>query len=986
MDVTGNTIEHVAAAASEVGGTVAGATHSAAGVAARPFKNSPAAKKAARPILRAASTFKRRYGNVISPAVVGQGGDFGKLAPGQDPVILRIEVANSSDVKTMRRFSWIVAFFAIGATAGLTVIKYENNADQLLRTSNKYFVASVAIVTFFLAILLIVLGIFIHRFLQARRSKLVWSKRRMTISRSAFAVLLLQIINLVCMLASAAYAVQDKCKWIDQFPVIMGYVQWTLWNFMFLLLVALSHNGALWKGDRRLAKGKSTANFGGNLPGVPEEEEEELDAVAHDNVDAGPNLDGAGNPVKKHHALPAVTMPLALVMDAPFSVHYPKFVNWFLLQVPISLILLRYVRSAKNRECNVNETIACGPVRTDQIVFLSLVLAAIFIYCLAYAYFSWRTDKDIKSRSYAEMRFARMVFGVQREQVLPVFLTFTLCAIVLLSIKTSSCWTYVQTWLGVVALQAVATCMAGTLSFFFMPQKLDSKNEIMNAWLQEFAWTHAEHPLAINKRNAKLAKNKILASQPMFCFETAIKLLYYSNLVYTIDDSDVQRVFRVDIPVEGEDDDSEYAEAEEEAEREEAIADAVEDAIDAADNPAEEKKIMITDTANGDGTLGLVDQNKDNGMPIPGAGNITDALDLFEDLSNTEVIYHKGTDTKCLLAWGGTTLVVAFKGTSSFENVLTDLNFLKSFHPPRRTAPITSSWGLSLIQVPVRVHTGFLEAWSTGAYDNKVVERVGEILAELGGPEVVTFMVTGHSLGGALATLASHAFKSAYPAAQITCYTYGQPRVGNRPFAYEYNKMVPDHFAVINGQDPVTRVPKGYYKRVGNRIIVDDVGDIIVRPTYLEMHLIKQLTPKVGDHFLDMYRSSFMRAIKMQFTERRLDTGQPGASELARFVDLGKVLMGANLDVRSLEDPELKPITDEEVAKSTASSKTLNRAISFNCGGKQMTCGCGGQPKKHHKKHVHHADHDHDEVVQPPKETASSPKELSPETAGSLPV
>ena len=54
--------------------------------------------------------------------------------------------------------------------------------------------------------------------------------------------------------------------------------------------------------------------------------------------------------------------------------------------------------------------------------------------------------------------------------------------------------------------------------------------------------------------------------------------------------------------------------------------------------------------------------------------------------------------------------------------------------------------------------------------------------------------------------------------------------------------IVPDHFAVINGQDPVSRVPKGYYKRVGNRIIIDNLGDIIVRPTYLEMHLIKQLS------------------------------------------------------------------------------------------------------------------------------------------------
>lgn len=115
-DATGNVIDSVAVAANDVGGTVAGATQSAAGAAARPFKNSPAAQKAAKPFMRAAGTFKRRYDNAISPAVVGQGGDFGTLAPGQEPVILRIEVANSSDVKTMRYLAWLVALFALAAT------------------------------------------------------------------------------------------------------------------------------------------------------------------------------------------------------------------------------------------------------------------------------------------------------------------------------------------------------------------------------------------------------------------------------------------------------------------------------------------------------------------------------------------------------------------------------------------------------------------------------------------------------------------------------------------------------------------------------------------------------------------------------------------------------------------------------------------------------------------------------------------------------
>ena len=62
----------------------------------------------------------------------------------------------------------------------------------------------------------------------------------------------------------------------------------------------------------------------------------------------------------------------------------------------------------------------------------------------------------------------------------------------------------------------------------------------------------------------------------------------------------------------------------------------------------------------------------------------------------------------------------------------------------------------------------------------------------------------GHSLGGALATLAAHSFatrarqEGATPA--VTCYTFGSPRAGNHAFAAEYNQLVPDTWHVINDQ------------------------------------------------------------------------------------------------------------------------------------------------------------------------------------------
>ncbi|CAN0306134.1 unnamed protein product, partial [Ectocarpus fasciculatus] len=40
--------------------------------------------------------------------------------------------------------------------------------------------------------------------------------------------------------------------------------------------------------------------------------------------------------------------------------------------------------------------------------------------------------------------------------------------------------------------------------------------------------------------------------------------------------------------------------------------------------------------------------------------------------------------------------------------------------------------------------------------------------------------ITGHSLGGALATLAALDHRRRYPEAKVTMYNFGSPRVGNK--------------------------------------------------------------------------------------------------------------------------------------------------------------------------------------------------------------
>ena len=66
-------------------------------------------------------------------------------------------------------------------------------------------------------------------------------------------------------------------------------------------------------------------------------------------------------------------------------------------------------------------------------------------------------------------------------------------------------------------------------------------------------------------------------------------------------------------------------------------------------------------------------------------------------------------------------------------------------------------------------------------------------------------VAAGHSLGGALATLAAYdirkqLIKAGRSSVEVCCYTFGAPRTGNHAFARDYNAVVPDTWSIINSQ------------------------------------------------------------------------------------------------------------------------------------------------------------------------------------------
>ena len=242
--------------------------------------------------------------------------------------------------------------------------------------------------------------------------------------------------------------------------------------------------------------------------------------------------------------------------------------------------------------------------------------------------------------------------------------------------------------------------------------------------------------------------------------------------------------------------------------------------------------------------------------PLQPIGN-AHALSLF-GLAHFEQLVNAELDTRALLGWADGLVVVGFRGTASRTNVLTDVKAWQVVHAPRRLH------GGSL----VKVHAGFYEAWTRGGYGERLMAKLQEIVDGFSPGSGLRFLLTGHSLGGALAALAAHAIAARYRGSTISVYSFGAPRLGNRAWKAEYLAAVPDTWEILHDQDPIPRVP-AHGHRSGRRVIVNTRGDVTVRPSFFELSVINRSGGVAAHHRMRMYALALACVMKAQVLLQR---------------------------------------------------------------------------------------------------------------------
>lgn len=147
----------------------------------------------------------------------------------------------------------------------------------------------------------------------------------------------------------------------------------------------------------------------------------------------------------------------------------------------------------------------------------------------------------------------------------------------------------------------------------------------------------------------------------------------------------------------------------------------------------------------------------------------------------------EGIDTQAMVAVRDETVLVAFRGTEPLN--------VKDWIIDARFSLVPGPGG--------RVHRGFSESLARGG-EKCLVRR----LAGLAKPGRRLWL-TGHSLGGALATLAAAELAAQGLGASVGgVFTFGSPRVGDQGFATAYDAALRDRtWRLVNEDDFVAHLP-----------------------------------------------------------------------------------------------------------------------------------------------------------------------------------
>lgn len=822
------------------------------------------------------------------------------LADGQKRanVVLRIEVATSADTKV-----------ATGVLYGFTVLCYTGLVVEIIlkatiQDSLSVFrtvaveATSVAVASVCFCFLGVRLVVYVQHVLQTRQAKQRWKPRRKRMSCLAFIGASIQMFNILNWLLPNAYILvkYPGCSFFDDLIQVCGCLRWTCWNSSLLIYLVLGSSLLAWTpGSGMLARLRSSRK--------------------------------AGSPVPQ----------FLLGMDAPWWHHLNKFPIWLVFEaaivitvspwtkdytingIPLPINSSLYTAAKPPQNCfRWSDQYTCW---TDEWVLIGtiLLMLCVGLYFFLYLICMARVHLQLSRQPYTVFRAANILYQLQLRTVLMTFKVLTVSTAFLWFFHRGSCLSYFFTWLGMLPMQLIATALAFENLYLFMP-KNPEHDPALQVWLQEVAWTEADLPKQLEERNSRAhgpSEAASLAREPMFCYETALKLLKWSSLTYSSfgqgsrsgsgkqmsrASSDGSGLVKGSLHASGDWPSTPYTDS---MERDSSMS---RRSMDSASIPEEAESDAELDPTTFDmhsvGDAGstsdatmpevvvVANALKPRARPKETAEQLLAAAMALWGLTDIESFWCPQLDVKAVLGWNQDQVVLAFRGTASFANALSDLKVWQTMHH--------SETPRQLLRRPPLVHTGFYRAWVSTGLNQQVLGLLRGLFDAGLISKAARVCVTGHSLGGALAVLAAHDIAAQLKSISLQVVTFGCPYIGNHAFAADYEACVPDTWHIIHDRDPVPRAGKFWvlFKRPGNRVIVNIKGEMIVRPSALELQV--HYGSKLKHHLLRAYRRALVSVLLAQFSHRGSPSSMMRALSLSSHAALRDDLAKDGVDWQRL--------------------------------------------------------------------------------------
>ncbi|MTJ10882.1 lipase family protein [Anabaena sp. UHCC 0204] len=182
----------------------------------------------------------------------------------------------------------------------------------------------------------------------------------------------------------------------------------------------------------------------------------------------------------------------------------------------------------------------------------------------------------------------------------------------------------------------------------------------------------------------------------------------------------------------------------------------------------------------------------------------------FSDCNDQQILISKdSTDTQTAILTKSSGITIVFRGSNSYFDWKTNFDTKQKqkefdqtiIHPEiidqnEKVYPYNNKNSSGVL-----MHRGFVNAYFS------VREQIHKYIKD---QNITNVTVTGHSLGGALATLCAVdiQYNFANQLSSIEAYLFGAPKVGNKSFRESYNQRVPNTYRFIYGMDLIPELPR----------------------------------------------------------------------------------------------------------------------------------------------------------------------------------